>query len=133
MVSSELKEKVKGKACFISGPMSGIEHFNVSAFAEAHAILKECGAKRIYDPAILWLQERNDVSEQMTHEDYMAKCLHELTRDSYMGERAYDVLVQIDSWHQSDGAWREYLVATCCGIECLELAYYQQDERGAQQ
>lgn len=128
MTKDELRRMVEGMTCFLSGPMTGIEHYNVCDFARAHAILKELGAKRVYNPALMWLQERNDISAERTHEDYMIDCLHELTRRDYTGKRTYDVMVQLDGWSDSDGAWREYITASCSGVTCVELVGLEEDE-----
>lgn len=112
---------LKGKKVFLSGPMTGYPHYNVEAFAQAHAIVKEAGADFVYDPAYVWLKERADVAAGKEHEDYMLDCIHELTRRGFTGPSYYDVLVSIGRWWESDGATKEREVAEACGIECVDL------------
>lgn len=113
------------KRVFISGPMSGVEHYNAAAFAEAHAILREHGALEVFDPSWEWM--RRDEAEP-GHDVYLRRCLNELTRpfvdvsgvelDRY---RHYDAVVQLDGWQDSAGAMTEYLVARACGIRCVRI------------
>ena len=112
---------VKGKRVFLSGPMTGIEHYNVEAFARAHAIVKEAGADEVYDPAMEWLVAEGRKGEGMTHEDWMRRCIHELTRND-LGFRHYHKLVQLPGWEDSGGALMEAAVADACGIQCVELS-----------
>lgn len=113
------KVDVRDKRCFISGPMSGLEHYNVTAFAEAHAILREAGAKWIYDPAVDWLVSTGD---ELGHSEYLRICIHEITRCMGMGRgQYYDYLVQLDGWEKSLGAKTEYEVAKACGIKVVSI------------
>lgn len=111
---------VKGRRVFLSGPMTGIANYNVEAFATAHAIVKECGAVSVYNPAIEYL--RNNF-ENMTHEQCMRECLRTLTKPSLIhdDEPFYDLMVQLPEWENSEGALTEFAVAQACGIECVEL------------
>lgn len=111
-----------GKRVFLSGPMTGQEHNNVSLFAAAYAIVKkELGASFVYSPAQAWLNERNEISEEKTHDMYMLDCIHELTRRDYTGRPYYALLVSLPDWHRSDGAAHERDVAEHCGIPCIDL------------
>ena len=113
---------LKGKNVFLSGGMTGYTHNNVAAFVTAHAILRELGAAHVYDPALAWLTQPREADERMTHEDYMVRCIRELTRKTYMGSGTfYDLLVQLPCWEFSDGAWLEMCTAEGCGIEVVEL------------
>lgn len=112
---------LEGKRVFLSGPMTGREHFNVAAFATAHAIVKEHGARFVYNPAIQWLQERKEEAEGKTHEDYMLDCVNELTRRDFRNKPYYDILVSLPDWYHSEGAAHERDVAEHCGIECIDL------------
>lgn len=106
--------KVKGKKVFLSGPMSGLPHYNVAAFADAHATVIEHGAIHVYNPAIEYLKRgRND----MGHEYWMRKCLQALIGDV----PGYNVLVSLPGWEDSEGARTEREVAQACGIEVCEL------------
>lgn len=113
---------VKNMRVFLSGPMTGIEHYNVEAFARAHAIVKEAGAEYVYDPAMEWLVAEGRESESMTHADWMRRCIHELTRNDLVGGRHYHRIVQLPGWEDSGGALVEAAVADACGIACVELS-----------
>ncbi len=127
------KVSVNGRRVFLSGPMSSMRNYNVGAFVDAHAILKELGAKEVYDPAIEYLRQDG---EAHGHEWYMARCLHELTRHTesratIFGENSvppYDLLVQLPGWEDSEGALTEFSVAKACGIECCTLSELVDDD-----
>ena len=108
----------KCKRVFISGPMSGIDHYNASAFAEAHAILRECGAHRVFDPSWEWMRRDEPT---LGHEVYLRRCLHELTRPLTDISGGVVDMVQLDGWQESAGAMTEYLVARACGIRCVRI------------
>lgn len=119
---------VRGKRIFLSGPMTGHEHYNVTAFAEAHARLKEAGAAYVYNPTIGYLCQKQEVAALKTHADYMTDCLHELTDRKKRTQgweevipRRYDLLVSLPGWDDSEGAVTERTVAEACGIECCDL------------
>ena len=108
---------LKGKAVFLSGPMSGRSFYNVAEFAEAHAKLKAAGVHRIYDPAIEYL--KSGVFDAVKPHDYwMGRCIRELvkpisitTASDHYGECYYTVLVSLPGWEESEGARRELEVA----------------------
>ena len=130
-----LCEIVEGKNVFLSGPMTGLAHYNVAKFATAHALLKEAGARHVYDPAYMWLNEQLEVSEGKAHEDYMQECLYTLTRPGFGGGPYYDVLAQIPGWDGSEGARCEYDVAKKCGLTIVEMdCHLERDylERGGE-
>ena len=86
---------VLGKNVFLSGPMSDdTAYFHADDFVKAHAVVKSCGARTVYNPAIQWLQY-NDAPR--THEQWMHACVSELTQPKHTmnGDFAtfYDVLV----------------------------------------
>ena len=114
---------LEGKNVFLSGGMTGYDLYNVGAFAEAHAIVRELGAKCVYDPAFAWLMQPTADDAKLTHGDYMRKCLHELTRVAYCQSNGafYDLLVSLPNWKESEGAFTERAVAQACGIECVDL------------
>ena len=120
--------KLHGKSVFLSGPMSGLLHYNVEDFAKTHAIVKKAGAVRVYNPAIEYLQS---TAKSHDHEYWMRRCLHELTvetvsfsfgDDEVETKSNYDVLVLLPGWMGSAGSQLEYTVATACGIEVCELS-----------
>lgn len=115
---------VSGKKIFLSGPMSGIRNFNVAAFCDAHATLKQMGAAFVFNPALLYLSPPPELlAGEPTRKEYMLAALHELTRRDFetMRRPYYDMLVSIDGWKDSDGAYTERDVARACGIEVREL------------
>lgn len=83
---------------FISGPMSNKPDYNLRAFCDAHVALKASGAGIIYNPAICWLQEPEQISITKNHGDYMRECLHELSRTDENGNAFYDIVAQLDEW-----------------------------------
>lgn len=122
---------LEGKNVFLSGPMTGIECNNITEFIRAHEILNGLGVRFVYDPACEWAKEIDSgSSEPKSHEHYMRKCLHELTRGGYIPERAdfsnveqptyYDAIVMLDGWEKSRGSSIEFDVALACGIEVIE-------------
>lgn len=107
--------------------MSGIDYYNVDAFAKAHAIVREAGAYRVYDPAIEYLRSDLVRSSEQTHAYWMRRCIGELVSEtpktifSNGGDYNYDVLVSLPGWEYSDGARLERAVAEMCGIDVCEL------------
>lgn len=119
-----MSKPLDGVRVFLSGPMSGIDGNNVVAFLDAHRRLRDLGAAYVYDPAAEWVVELRNGGETGSHEYYMRKCIHELTRvgfDPDMDGPFYDVLIQLDGWEASDGAIMERSVAVSCGIEVVEM------------
>lgn len=116
--------EIKGKNVFISGPMSGIDANNVTAFLKAHELLVSLGAKHVYDPAYEYYSELASGRQRKGHEYYMRKCIHELScSDAYSGfERSHwDLMVQLYDWEKSDGCITEYEVAKACGIKVVGI------------
>ena len=111
--------KIKGLNVFISGPMSGINHYNVGEFAKAHAICKEAGAEAIYDPAYEYLYCRES---SVPHKEWLRRCISALTMDTRVSYKPfYEVLVQLPGWEDSEGAKTEATVADACGIKRIAL------------
>jgi hypothetical protein len=104
------KTNVKGKRIFLSGPMSFKENYNVEAFVSAHATLKLMGAKSVYDPALVWL---NEECETRTHEEYVRDSIVTLVMCPF------DMFVTLDGWETSDGAYAEHVVAVELGIDVV--------------
>ena len=118
---------LKGKAVFLSGPMSGRESYGVAAFAEAHAKLKAAGVHAIYDPAIEYLNS-GAYEAVKPHTFWMGCCLRELVKETSLnilsdryGECYYTALVSLPGWQDSEGARTERMVAEACGIDCYDL------------
>ncbi|MBR2682679.1 MAG: DUF4406 domain-containing protein [Atopobiaceae bacterium] len=110
---------VKDRHVFISGPMTGIESYNVDAFLSAHKTLKMLGARYVFDPAIEWLDGSGPTRE---HAYYMLRAIGELTNSDGYGRPDYDVLVSLPGWENSEGARLERTVAEACGIETCNLS-----------
>ena len=110
------RANIKNLSVFLSGPMSGIENYNVAAFCEAHARLKALRPMRVYNPAISYLTS----GDEYLHTGWMMISLKELLAGNN-GYR-YDVLIQLPGWQQSKGAILEGLVAEGCGIEIAQLS-----------
>lgn len=108
----KLRESIRDKRVFLSGPMTGIEHNNACEFARAHAMCKEIGAYTVWDPVIEWLMESQSDG---SHEHYMRRALKELTGNHY------NVILMLPGWADSEGAKTERIVAEACGIEVVEL------------
>lgn len=108
---------LRGMRVFISGPMTGIELYNVAEFFKAEARLKVLGASYVYNPAREWL----DSKEERTHEEYMRRCISSMTAERlFTRDRNIDVMVRLNGWNRSDGAMLESQVARMCGIPILE-------------
>jgi len=117
--------RLSGKRVFLSGPMSGVGHWNVDGFALAHEKVKESGAAQVYNPAMEYL-EGGDAKEP--HEKCMRRTLAELTREREFPEGLinthvphYDVIVMLPGWEKSLGAKLEMDVAIACGIKVVML------------
>lgn len=118
---------VKGKSVFLSGPMTGIEHFNVEAFAKAHAQLKELEAKDVYNPGISYLY-----AEEHDHKYWMRRCVDELVQGRRYGA-PYDLVVQLKGWSKSEGCRTEAQVASACGIPCVTMKRVLKDAEAIRQ
>lgn len=117
--------QLKGKRVFLSGPMSGVGHWNVDGFALAHEKVKESGASYVYNPAIEYLQSGY---AKEPHEKCMRRTLAELTKERECPELyvnthvpSYDVIVMLPGWERSVGAKLEMDVAIACGIKVVML------------
>lgn len=106
---------LSNRKVFLSGPVTGIRHYNAEAFFEAYAALKERGVNTIYNPAMRWLSRPQVGAEEMSHGDWMRMCIGELTKG------CYDLLVQLPGWHESEGAKTEFEVAMACGMEVCSI------------
>lgn len=111
--------KVKDRTVFLSGPMTGIESYNVDAFLSAHKTLKLLGVRYVFDPAIEWLSSSGPTRD---HAYYMLRAIGELTNNDGYGQADYDLLVSLPGWENSNGARVERIVANACGIETCDLS-----------
>lgn len=123
-----MSNMVKGRTVFLSGPMSGIDNYNVGAFADAHAILLKMGAHKVFDPAVEYLTDRESQDGNKTHAYWLRKCIHELTEPmgNFWGDQEtkskYSILVSLPGWEDSEGARTERTVAEACGMKVADLA-----------
>ena len=116
--------RIRGKNVYLSGPMTGCDHNNVIAFMDAHELLNELGANRVYDPAYERYYEISRGELEHDHAYYMRRCVFELVHPSMNSEYKepfYDVLVSLPGWQSSEGAKVEREVAAACDIPCVEL------------
>lgn len=100
---------------YISGPVTGIEHDNVTAFRRAQRLLTEAGYEAFIPHEIV---EPSD-----SHETAMLLCVNELTERTQkpgIGHPVprYDGVALLPGWEQSEGARLEVAVAEACGIPC---------------
>lgn len=98
---------------YTSGPVTGIEHDNVTNFRRAQRLLTEAGYEAFIPHEIV---EPDD-----NHKEAMLLCVHELTaptikRGVVYGSPRYDGLALLPGWEQSEGAKLEKAVAEACGI-----------------
>lgn len=105
---------ITGRNVFISGPMTGIEHYNAPAFARAHAVCWELGANLIYDPSWEWM---SGSMREDSHALCMLRCINRLTHEV----APIHTLLQLPDWEKSDGCRLERDVALACGIKVVEL------------
>ena len=111
-----------GKNVFLSGPMTNQPHCGVEAFARAHAIVKEHGARYVYNPANEYLTSSYQ-ADAKPHEWWMRQCLMSLLRPTRCDEHPYfDYLISLHDWQKSDGARLERDVAMACGIKCIHIS-----------
>lgn len=111
---------------YISGPVTGIEHDNATAFRKAQRLLSDAGFEPFIPHEIV---EPND-----THKEAMLLCINELTeRTQKPGVRYpvpyYDGLALLPGWEQSEGARLERAVADACGIPCKTVDEWLEEAR----
>ncbi len=93
------------KKIFISGPMTGIEHFNKPAFDAAEEMLKSKGYS-VFNPS--WMSfDENWSREEKSHIDFaiIDVC---------------DAIYQLPGWRESRGAMMEYEYAMSQSKEIIE-------------
>jgi Tfp pilus assembly protein PilX len=102
------------KACYVAGPMRGIEEFNHPAFNAAAAALREKGWE-VFNPAEY--DEKDTVSQ--TQHDYARRDLGLILNNLEAGRK--DALVLLPGWQLSIGARAERAVSEWIGLEILTL------------
>ena len=100
---------------FISGAMTGYPDFNREQFNRAEQALNMLGVEWVINPAKLGL-------EKETHERCMIETIRILTANTN-GKPDIDLVVMLPGWIESEGAQVEYIVATACGIQVLDLQH----------
>lgn len=105
---------VEGKNVFLSGPMTGLPHYNREVFMRADKFVKTFDAAYIYNPA-----EHIKELEGFSHGMCMRVSLQNLC--SLKNPFVYDVLVSLPGWENSSGARMEREVAEACGMEVCNL------------
>lgn len=106
---------LRDKRVFLSGPMTGIPDLNRKAFADAESWCMDQGARFAFNPTTAW--GHSDKSRYW----YMLRDLHRLTEPGDDERPLFDVVVQLDGYEHSNGAWCESCVAEQCGIPCVPL------------
>ncbi len=118
---SQEKVHVKGCNVYLSGPMTGIEDWNRTAFDKAEELLvcEPFNVVWIYNPA-----DHIDEFKGLSHEMAIWRSIHSLVGIGSTKPLApyYDLLVSLPGWEKSAGATLEREVAIACGIEVCELA-----------
>ena len=112
---------LKDRNVFISGPMTGYEHYNLDSFIRAHLLVKYSYANDVYNPALNWLTEPEAVSEKRHYEDYLAECCAELSRRIEDARPYWDVLLRLHGWEKSKGAITETELDTKLGINIIDM------------
>ena len=100
---------------FISGPMTGLPHYNVGAFAEAHQLIISGTfmgkyVDDVYDPAQEYLNSR------VTNPEVAMR--HSIAN---LSSGKYDVLLLLPGWETSKGSSLEREVAEAVGMEVIEF------------
>lgn len=99
---------IETKKVFISGPMSGIEDCNRTAFMEAEILLKRAGFD-VFNPIIFAGLEGWSESEIMDLDlTALSKC---------------NAIYQLDGWENSGGANVEWAYAKKCGLEVINHSW----------
>lgn len=111
---------------YISGPVTGIEDGNLSAFESVQKELEAAG--------YLTDKPHDLVDREDSHETAMMLCVNELTwRTQKPGIRhpvpRYDGVALLPGWEQSDGARLEKAVAEACGIPCKTVEEWIEEAR----
>lgn len=111
---------------YLSGPVTGIEDDNLSAFEIAQKELEAAG--------YLTDKPHDLVDREDSHETAMLLCVNELTeRTQKPGTRrpvpCYDGVALLPGWEQSEGARLEKAVAEACGIPCKTVEEWIEEAR----
>ncbi len=111
---------------YISGPVTGIEHDNVTNFRRARRLLADAGHEVFMPHDIV---DTND-----THKTAMLLCIHQLTSKAWDADSAgpknfYDGVALLPGWEQSEGAKLEKAVAEACGITVKTVDEWLEEAR----
>lgn len=101
---------VRGKTCYISGPMEGVENLNRDEFNAMERRLRDMGARVVYNPIRL-SAFASDGKRGMSREEIMRQDISDLM--------ACDMVVMLDGWEHSRGAKLEHEVAVQLGIRVV--------------
>lgn len=111
---------------YISGPVTGIEHDNVTAFSRARRILTDAGYEAFMPHDI--------VAAHDSHETAMLICINNLTEPEARSRKwclvpHYDGLALLPGWEQSEGARLEKAVAEACGVQVKTVDEWLEEAR----
>lgn len=101
---------VRGKTCYIAGPMRGIDDLNRDSFNAMERRLSEMGAKTVYNPIRL-AAFAFDGKRGLSREDIMRQDVSDLM--------ACDMVVMLEGWEHSRGASLEHELAVQLGIRVV--------------
>lgn len=97
---------------YISGPMGGVENYNVKLFDRVAKEMEEVGFE-VHNPADYakrWMEQNG--KRDMTDEEYGEAMLHSLNN-----LKTCDVILMLPKWQYSKGAKNELMLALVRGME----------------
>ena len=108
MSEAKPEDVFRGKQCFISGPVTGVENRNKQAFDAVKKWLLYEGAEVAYNPT-------EDISPDISWEEAMRTCIRVLA------EYPFSVLVCLPGSRESKGSLLEQAVAEALDMQIVYL------------
>lgn len=109
----QIDESIKNLKIFISGPMTGYEHFNFEKFDFIESQLKKYGFKDIVNPANICRKYK--VENVLANNNIFDKMIIE----EQEAEKTCNAIILLDGWEKSVGVKRELKTAIDLGFEIL--------------
>lgn len=109
MSEAKSEDVFRGKQCFISGPVTGVENRNKPAFGAVKKWLLYEGAEVAYNPT-------EDISPDISWEEAMRTCIRVLA------EYPFSVLVCLPGSRESKGSLLEQAVAEALDMQIVYLS-----------